>query len=223
MKREDLIKWQWLFFSCFFMMNFIGIAAISYFGKDELHLYFNDHFHNSFFDLFFRYYTDLATTYALIGVFIFILLKKTWRDFLFLAWSALTANLAGLLIKRSFFIDGHRPTYYFELKNIELNLVDGVESQIPYTFPSGHTILAVILCFYLCMQTKNRLLQLFLCFLMILVAVGRVYLSKHFVIDTLGGSLTGLFFLILGYYFIWQSDNPFLSRRIMKSNWFIDE
>jgi membrane-associated phospholipid phosphatase len=121
-----------------------------------------------------------------------------------------------MLIKRTFFIHGHRPTYYFELKKIPLNLVDGVESQIPYTFPSGHTILGVILCFYLCMQTKNRILQILLCSLMGLVAIGRVYLSKHFVLDTIGGSLIGMLFVILGYYFIWQSPNPVLDRKIIK-------
>lgn len=217
MKQEDLIKSQWLFFISFFLMNFLGVAFIAYFGKDELHLFFNRHFHNSFFDLFFRYYTDLATTYTLIGIAIFIILKKNWRNFIFLAWTVLTGSLAGMLIKRSFYIDVHRPTYYFELKNIDLNLVDGVESQIPYTFPSGHTVLAVILCFYLCLQIKNRFVQAFLCVLMLLVAIGRVYLSKHFVIDTLGGSMVGLFFLIFGYYFIWQSANPLLDQKILPS------
>ncbi|MBW7870819.1 MAG: phosphatase PAP2 family protein [Flavobacteriia bacterium] len=214
-RSKDLLKWQWLFFISFFTINFIGLMATSYFGKDELHLYFNRRFHSEFFDHFFRYYTDIATTYTLIGLAIFIILKKSWRNFVFLGWSTLTASLAGLLIKRSLFIDGHRPTYYFELRNIRLNLVDGVDSQIPYTFPSGHTILAVILCFYLCIQIKNRGLQLLFCVLMGLVAIGRVYLSKHFVIDTVGGSMIGLLFVILGYYFIWQSPNTKLDKKIL--------
>lgn len=215
MEQKDLLKWQWPFFVSFFMINFIGLMAISYFGKDSLHLYFNRHFHNQFFDYFFRYYTDLATTYTLVTILIFIIFKSDWRSFVFLGWTALTANLCAILIKRTFFVDGHRPTYYFELKNIPLKLVDGVESQIPYTFPSGHTTLAVIICFFLCLKTQNRIIQFLFCFLMAMVAVGRVYLSKHFVIDTIGGAMIGLFFLTLGYYFIWQSPNSFLSRKII--------
>ncbi|MDD3458287.1 MAG: phosphatase PAP2 family protein [Weeksellaceae bacterium] len=215
-QSKDLIKWLWPFFASFFVINFIGLMAISYYGKDALHLYFNRNFHNSFFSFFFKYYTDIATTYVLIGTLIYIILKSNWRNFIFLIWATLSGSLAGMLIKRTFFIHGHRPTYYFELKKIPLNLVDGVESQIPYTFPSGHTILGVILCFYLCMQTKNRILQILLCSLMGLVAIGRVYLSKHFVLDTIGGSLIGMLFVILGYYFIWQSPNPVLDRKIIK-------
>lgn len=216
-QQEDLLKWQWPFFLTFFVINFTGLLAIAYFGKDELHLYFNQHFHTQLLDLFFKYYTDLATTYVLIAVGIYIILKKSWRHFAFLGGMTLFSSLAGTLIKRSLFVHGHRPTYYFELKDIPLRLVDGVESQIPYTFPSGHTILATVLCFYLCMQIKNRSLQFLVCALTGLVAIGRVYLSKHFVIDTLGGSFLGLFFVILAYYFIWNAKNSKLDQKIIPS------
>lgn len=218
MERErDLVKWQWPFFLGFFVINFTGLLAISYFGKDELHLYFNRHFHNDVWDVFFKFYTDVATTYVLIGSLLYIIWKKNWRHFVFLSGTALISSMFSSLIKRTIFEHGHRPTYYFELLGIKLRLVDGVESQIPYTFPSGHTVLATIICFYLCMQTKNRYIQVFLCVLMGLVAVSRVYLSKHFVIDTIGGSFLGLFFAILGYYFVWMSPNEKLNRKIIPS------
>lgn len=215
-QEKDLIKWQWPFFLCFFVINFIGLLAIAYYGKDELHLLFNKHFHNRFFDVFFKYYTDLATTYVLIFTLLYIIWKKSWRHFFLLGGTALLSSIASSFVKRVFFTHGHRPTYYFELKNVKLRLIEGVDSQIPYTFPSGHTVLAIILCFYLCMVTKNRVLQFALCIFMGLVAIGRVYLSKHFFIDTIGGSFLGLFFAILGYYFIWGNPNPKLDRKIIK-------
>lgn len=216
-QNRDLIKWQWPFFLAFFVTNFTGLIAISYFGKDKLHLFFNQNYHSQFWDLFFKYYTDLATTYVLIACLIYIVWKKTWRHFFFLGGVALMSSIFGTIIKRSLFVHGHRPTYYFELKKIPLRLVDGVESQIPYTFPSGHTVLATILCFYLVTQIKNRGIQILICVLMALVAIGRVYLSKHFVIDTLGGSFLGLFFVILGYYFIWQRADERLDQKILKT------
>ncbi len=215
--KNDLLKWQWPFFFIFFVINFTGLLAVSYYGKDELHLFFNQHYHNSFFDIFFKYYTDVATTYVLIATLIYIIWKKNWRHFVFLGSTALLSSIGSSVIKRSVFVHGHRPTYYFELKNIKLRLIEGVESQIPYTFPSGHTVLAVILCFYLCTQTKNRTLQVIICLMMGLVAIGRVYLSKHFVIDTVGGCFLGLFFVILGYYLIWDCPNTKLDRKIIPS------
>lgn len=214
-QQQDLIKRLWPFFLLFFVINFTGLLAIAYFGKDDLHLYFNTRFHNLIFDEFFKYYTDVATTYVLIATLLFIIWKKSWRHFLFLGVTALFSSFGSSAIKRLVFEHGHRPTHYFELKNITLRLVNGVESQIPYTFPSGHTVLAVILCFYLCMQTQNRILQFTLASLMGLVAIGRVYLSKHFVIDTIGGSFLGLFFAILGYYLIWNCSNSSLDRKII--------
>lgn len=213
--KKDLLRGQWPFFLIFFVINFTGLLAISYFGKDELHIYFNQHFHNSFLDSFFKYYTDLATTYVLVVTLLFVIWKKNWRHFLFLAGTALVSSITSSIIKRTLFVHGHRPTHYFELKQVKLRLIEGVESQIPYTFPSGHTVLAVILCFYLCLQTKNRYVQVFICFLMGMVAIGRVYLSKHFVIDTIGGSMLGMFFAILGYYIIWECSNEKLDRKII--------
>lgn len=214
-QKRDLLSWQWPFFFIFFVINFIGLVATAYYGRDELHLHFNESYHNICFDYFFKYYTDLATTYVLLMIVLHIIWKKTWKHLLFVGVAAALSSVFSSVIKRSLFVHGHRPTYYFSQKHIELRLIDGVESQIPYTFPSGHTVLAVILCFYLCMQTRNRYIQIFLSLLMGLVAVGRVYLSKHFVIDTIGGSMIGLFFAILGYYFIWNSSNEKLNRKII--------
>lgn len=214
-QKTDLLKWQWPFFLIFFVINFTGLMATAYYGKDELHLHFNELYHNSVGDYFFKYYTDVATTYVLIFTLLYILWRGTWKHFIFLGSTALVSSMASSFIKRTFFVHGHRPTHYFELKAIKLRLIEGVQSQIPYTFPSGHTVLAVIICFYLCTQTKNRILQTAICLLMGLVAIGRVYLSKHFVIDTIGGSMLGLFFAILGYYLIWNNSNEKLNRKII--------
>lgn len=215
--QKDLVKWQWPFFLAFFVINFTGLLVIAYFGKDNLHLYFNknEYFHNKLFDEFFKYYTDIATTYVLIGVSIYIILTRTWRDFAFLFIAVISSSIIGTMIKRVFFVHGHRPTYYFELKEVELRLIEGVESQIPYTFPSGHSILAIILCFYLCLIIKNRGIQFVICGLTGLVAIGRVYLSKHFVIDTIGGSFLGLFFAVLTFSLLWNHSHPLFKERVL--------
>lgn len=215
--NKDLLKWLWPFFVSLFIINFIGLVLLAYLGKDELHLYFNRNYHTELFDFFFKYYTDLVSKVLLFGTLIYIVLQKTFREFIFLLWTLLTAGIFAEFIKRLLFVDGHRPTFYFEQKGIDLHLINGVHSQIPYSFPSGHTVAAVVLGFYFCMKVKNRGLQFLICFLMALVPVGRVYLSKHFVIDTIGGSMIALFFCIFGYYFIWTSGKDFLNQKVMVS------
>lgn len=214
-QKRDLLIWQWPFFLIFFVINFIGLVTTAFYGRDELHLHFNHSYHTLYFDYFFKYYTDLATTYVLILILLYIIWKGTWKQLLFVGATAVFSSVFSSIIKRTLFVHGHRPTYYFSQKHIDLRLIDGVESQIPYTFPSGHTVLAVILCFYLCMQIRNRYLQILISLLMGMVAIGRVYLSKHFVIDTIGGSMIGLFFAILGYYFIWNCSSEKLNRKII--------
>lgn len=214
MKEKDLLKWQWPFFLSFIVINFTGLLVTAYFGKEELHLYFNKNWHNSFFDFFFKYYTDVATNGVMIASLLYIIWKKTRRDFYFLSISLLSASLFSRLIKRGLFVHGHRPTFYFESRGVDLHLIEGVSSQIPYTFPSGHAFLATILCFYWCLNVKNRIVQILMCIGMALVFIGRVYLSKHWVLDTVGGSFIGIFFVILFYYLIWKSPSSDLNKKL---------
>jgi membrane-associated phospholipid phosphatase len=58
--------------------------------------------------------------------------------------------------------------------------------------PSGHSASAFALATILILLTKNKLLQVMLMLLAILVAVSRVYLFQHFMVDTIVGATIGL-------------------------------
>lgn len=210
--RNDILRELPWFFGLYFVVVFAGITALAYFGKENLHLYFNN-FHTNFFDFFFKYYTDIAVNGTLAFLLIYILWKRTWFYFLLLAIPYLSGSLISTFIKKIFFEHVHRPTYYFQLRNINLHLVEGVKNQIPYTFPSGHSLNAFLFFALLCLLFKHKSLQILFFLMMILVMISRVYLSKHFMLDTIGGSLLGMMIFTFTYYFLQQKDWSFLDRK----------
>lgn len=216
MKQKDFFLKTYPFFIVFFCFMFVGMAFIAYFGKEDLHLIINSYYSN-FSDTFFKYYTDIGTTGTLIVILGIIIYKFSYRILAIYVSGFVAITLITTLVKRSFYIHVHRPTWYFHLKEINLHLVDGVASQTPYTFPSGHTANAFFCYLFLCLIIKSKYLQFLFGIMAFLVAFSRVYLSKHFVLDTLGGALVGVGCLVFSYYFFINKDWKWLSKKIVSS------
>ncbi len=181
------------------MLLLAGLSTLHYFYYfDEIHLWIN-HFHNSFFDIFFKYYTyigNAATLVILILLFLFIRFRDSMNLSLMLALSTLLVQGLKHLINLP------RPYYYFtKILPSSLHLVSGVELHNFYSFPSGHTTSAFVIFTYLSYRysANKPVLQILLLLIACLVAFSRVYLSQHFLHDTIGGSLVGVLsvFIIL--------------------------
>lgn len=195
--NKDFLRVNSVFFIGFFLFSLAGMVASNCMSKESLHLLMN-RWCTPELDQLFKWITLTGTTYFVILILIFIVKKVALRDVIWLAFSLASAGGFGRIIKFFIFKDVPRPL--LELKDKGLYIVSGCEQNFYKTFPSGHTQTAF--CFFLFLSTlfPNRWLQLFFIFYAILIAFSRVYLSQHFVMDTVGGAWIGIFFTIVVYY-----------------------
>ncbi|WP_019976846.1 phosphatase PAP2 family protein [Empedobacter brevis] len=213
-QQKDLFLRIWPFFVVFFIYNFAAIAMTQYFGRDELHLHFNK-YSSHYFDKFFVFYTDFGTYYLFFIVLAYLCWKHTKRMVLYLFLAESVASLISLFFKNVYFAQVLRPGYYFSQKKIDIVLVKDYAIQMASTFPSGHSLTASIIAMSLCLLTKNRWLQLFYALLFPSIAISRIYLSRHFAIDTVGGSFIGFFIFIFTYYIINYYNHPVLDQKFI--------
>lgn len=192
----------------FFLLPYLVVLIILFpvlliYTKPEIHLWINQH-NSPLFDWFFKHLTFLGD-----GLFIIIpaiiLLFFSLRHFVFLVVTYFSTGLITQLLKRLFFEDVIRPSKYFH-DLYSLHLVDGVNMLSGRSFPSGHSTSAFALFLCLALILRNRFVKS-LCFLLAcLVAFSRVYLSQHFLVDIIAGSIIGSFGAV-AFYQIFYRDN----------------
>ena len=165
----------------------------------DLHLWFTSH-HTPAADLFFRYYTYVGGTVPYI--MIVVLLFYRYRIALFLLLTQLLSGLFTQIAKQTW--DEPRPLIYFKesFPNIELHRVAGEYLHSSHSFPSGHTTSAFAFFLALSFFTKRPALHILYFLLAVLVGFSRIYLSQHFALDVLVGSVIGVVITIIcRYYF----------------------
>ncbi len=156
--------------------------------KATVHLFINQ-YHNHFFDFFFRNLTRLGSGWAVAVLFMIILFKYKRVAVIYLAGNLLiTLIVQGL--KHLVFNDVLRPAAYFQGIH-PLYLVHGESMHMYNSFPSGHSATAFGIFVILIYLTKNPWGKFAWLTLALLIAFSRVYLSQHFLIDTLAGSFIG--------------------------------
>ncbi len=170
-------------------------------GKEESFLVLNRNY-NIYVGQFFRFYTHVGDGLFFIG-FVLIMLFVNY----YYALAALTCyaipSLVSQLLKKVVFTNFFRPIKYFEGK-IVINTTEGVINHAYNSFPSGHTLTAFAMFFFLSLLTSNKLLQSMYLFCAILVAISRVYIAQHFVEDTYFGSIIGV---VLAYIICFAFNN----------------
>jgi membrane-associated phospholipid phosphatase len=179
----------------------IGVIVLATQDKVEIHLAINSH-HNSFFDSLFKYWTYLGDGVVAPIIVVLLGIYSFKKDGITPALLGLgTLIMAGVLsqsLKRIFFDDALRPARF--IGEDQLYLVPGVDIHYVHSFPSGHTtagfaFLAFIACVYF---PKNRLMQVVLALVAVLIGYSRMYLSQHFLEDVVVGACIGLIsFLII--------------------------
>ena len=90
--------------------------------------------------------------------------------------------------------------------------------QEVYTFPSGHSLMAIVIAMTMCTMTQNRALQFLFILNFVVIAYSRMYLSKHFMIDTIGGATLAFFTFIFVYYLLNNQNHSFWNKPIITKN-----
>lgn len=204
-----------------FLLPYLLILAIcSYFlifyTKSQIHIYVN-HYYSSFFDVFFKYITNLGDGIFLPVLLLILLFFKTFRDGLYLVIVFLISGLLVQILKHSLFHSFARPVKYLG-ESVQLHLISGVEQLYGNSFPSGHS--ASAFGFYLCMAivVQNKWMKLSMFVLASLVAFSRVYLSQHFLIDIFAGSIIGTITALACHHWIYTLSGNWLDMNLKTIN-----
>lgn len=178
-----------------FVFILIGVIFLVIQDKTSIHLAINE-YHHPFLDFFFKYWTYVGDgivapiVVVLLGVYAY---KKDGVAALMLGLGSLImAGLLSQFLKRVFFSESLRPSAF--IGSDQLYLVPDVDVHALHSFPSGHTTAAfAFLAFIACVfYAKNKLMQIVLALMAVLVGYSRMYLSQHFLEDVVAGACLGI-------------------------------
>ncbi len=165
--------------------------------KSEGFLLINQ-FHFKLLDDFFVLFTNLGNGIFAIILMIFMLVRRKNGHSFQIAVSFLVSGFLVQVLKH--IVHSARPQLYFGPGAI--HCIHGITGTGYSSFPSGHTAtifaLATLLSFYFPGKNSGILLII----IAVLTGFSRIYLSQHFPLDVLAGSLLGVFVSIFSYRFI---------------------
>jgi len=205
--------------SVYLVLFVTGVFLVISYSKADLHLIINQ-WHTVFFDIFFKYVTFLGNGWMVLILFLVFLLIKIRYAVIFLTGNFLITLLVQVT-KHFIFPHALRPVAYFKGVHV-LHLIPDVAMYSYNSFPSGHAATAFGIFVMLISITKNRTLKFLWLVIALLTAYSRIYLSQHFMVDILAGSLTGaiVMFLTVYYfnrYFLNFCNYPILHRQSHKN------
>ena len=136
-----------------------------------------------------NYFWSILIVIALIAIFILYMQKRKKESLILL--SALIIGYAFEQVIK-FIIQRPRPTQQ-------------LIQEVGYSFPSGHSVFAIILfsllIYFYKDRIKNSLLKIIFIsinvFLILLVGLSRIYINVHWFSDVIGGYATGFFVVYL--------------------------
>jgi membrane-associated phospholipid phosphatase len=176
------------------------IIILLNFNKIEAHLWVNQ-YHNTFFDFLFYILTQSVEFWGCLSIYIIVALVKKYKYGII---GLLTYAISGIItqiLKRNIFSEFNRPTYSIENLRLIPDYFEFEQHQ-HFSFPSGHATAAFSLFIFLTLISKNKKLGYLYAVLACLTAFSRVYLSQHYFIDILIGSLIGTIVTLFTFYLL---------------------
>lgn len=207
-----IIRDNFLGFALYAILLLSGLLLVAVVPRLELHILLNS-YHINLLDSFFHLLTFLGDGwFAVIFSMLFLFIR--FRYFFMLILSFTVSGLMAQFLKRVVFPDILRPAAYLD-QIPGLALVPGINLHHTLAFPSGHTTtaFAVLLLTGLIINKKYALSG----FVMLawLAGLSRVYLSQHFLIDVLGGSLLGVLSALFFYWYFRRYKSAWIDRSLI--------
>ncbi len=186
--------WKNPFFSISILLFFIGgLALIQWLSPGHDILFFND-LRAEPLNSFFRFCTHLGEAWSFVALGLAAFFVR-YRFVVIIALTGILVMPVSYVLKDQI---GHdRPITWFEQQAMldQLVLVPAVELASGRTsFPSGHTMAAFALFSVVTMMLPRRLawMGLLTAYTAVLVAISRIFLVQHFLVDVLAGAAVGI-------------------------------
>lgn len=196
-----------IFFVGILLFWLIAGFLLLMFSKKEIHLFLNGQ-HTAFGDAVFPWLSRLGEEGVYIVICLIFLFKKKYKSFLATLLAILLHTIVIQVLKNFVFDKQPRPKAVFGEE--VLNFVAGVEVHGYMSFPSGHTATAFSAFCLVALFHKHWAWQLLALLAACSVAMARMYLQQHFLIDTFFGSMIGVFSALLAYYwYLGRVDDEF--------------
>jgi len=201
----------------YIIVSITSVIFILSIGKVDIHIFINK-YHSPFFDFFFKYFTHIGDgILAIVISVLFLFISYRWA--IISATSSILIMIIIRFLKKNIFDDWFRPTMFFDYfykGEYTLYLIQDISMRGKYSFPSGHSTTAFAIFFLLAIMVKNKVLKFSFFIIASLAAFSRIYLSQHFLEDTIAGSFIGISITFATYLFINKSKKNWLNNSLIK-------
>lgn len=193
--RQSILQKPIFFLGILILWSFTAVL-LSFFSKREIHLFLNQ-YHTAFGDAVFPWLSRLGEEFVYVAMCLIFVFKKKYKAFMTALIAVLLHTSIVQILKNFVFVNQPRPKIF--LSEETLHFVKGVEVYSYMSFPSGHTATAFSVFCLIALFHKHWTWQLVALLGACSVAMARMYLQQHFLIDTFFGSIIGVFSALLSY------------------------
>jgi membrane-associated phospholipid phosphatase len=182
---------------CFAIFVLLFFLLLSQLEKGQLVLFFNARYTDPI-STFFKYFTHLGEGILFVPIILLSLLYR-YKAAVTLASMGIFLGVTTAFLKQIVYTDNYRPKRYFD-GIVELNFVPGVDIHGLNSFPSGHTATAAAIAIWFALEFRTKSALLSGIIYVLLVAISRVYLAQHFLIDVTFGMLEGFVISVMCFF-----------------------
>jgi membrane-associated phospholipid phosphatase len=195
-KYPLLPKNTWLYIATILAYSLTMILLQLFVTKETQIQWLSNHFNPIVFTIS-SYASMLAELPGIVLFGIIVLYKNRSTAFSFALGCTLTGIVVNML-KQLVFSSSVRPRLFAQSNHLDLPAM--ASPLMHYSFPSGHTAIAVCMGFCLCFLFPQKKTVFIITLLTIGVAFSRIFLFAHFAIDTAIGAMIGLTLAWMGLY-----------------------